>query len=173
MHLLDPHTGQYNRPLLSDDLVLVEGYGRLQGVVYRPGDERFEGRSGTEAIEAIRGDPRCVMVNRNAGSGTRILIDRLLAGAQPAGYAVQPRSHNAVAAAVGQGRADWGVAIEWVARHAGLGFLPLEEERYDFAVPKSRIDRPAVAAFRNLLGEPAVREHLKQMGFNTEPRSTV
>jgi putative molybdopterin biosynthesis protein len=41
-----------------------------------------------------------VMVNRNQGSGTRILIDRLLQGAQPIGYAVQPRSHNAVAAAV-------------------------------------------------------------------------
>ena len=51
------------------------------------------------------------MVNRNPGSGTRILIDRLLGGARPAGYAVQPKSHNAVAAAVAQGRADWGVAI--------------------------------------------------------------
>ena len=56
------------------------------------------------------------MVNRNAGAGTRILIDRLLGAARPAGYGNQPRSHNAVAAAVAQGRADWGVAIEPVAR---------------------------------------------------------
>ena len=76
------------------------------------------------------------MVNRNQGSGTRILIDRLLEGARPPGYAVQARSHNAVAAAVAQGRADWGVAIESVARPAGLGFLPISHERYDFVVPK-------------------------------------
>ena len=110
------------------------------------------------------------MVNRNQGSGTRILIDRMLEGSQPAGYAVQPRSHNAIAAAVCQGRADWGVAIEWVARRAELGFLPLEEERYDFLVPEARSQRPAVVAFRQLLAEGAVREELRQMGFNVETR---
>ena len=62
------------------------------------------------------------MVNRNAGAGTRVLIDQLLAGARPPGYSNQPRSHNAVAAAVAQGRADWGVAIVRVARLYGLGF---------------------------------------------------
>ena len=56
------------------------------------------------------------MVNRNAGAGTRVLIDQLLGGARPPGYGNQPRSHNAVAAAVAQGRADWGIAIEPVAR---------------------------------------------------------
>ena len=59
------------------------------------------------------------MVNRNQGSGTRALIDRLLEGARPAGYAVQPRNHNAVAAAVSQGRADWGVTLDTIARNAG------------------------------------------------------
>jgi putative molybdopterin biosynthesis protein len=62
------------------------------------------------------------MVNRNAGSGTRILIDRLLEGAQPRGYAVQPRSHNAVVAAVAQGRADWGVAIRSAAERPASVF---------------------------------------------------
>ena len=77
------------------------------------------------AIAAAAADPQCLMVNRNAGSGTRILIDRLLGGARPAGYIHQASSHNAVAAAVAQGRADWGVAIETVAERYGLGFLPL------------------------------------------------
>jgi putative molybdopterin biosynthesis protein len=165
VHLLDPDTGRYNVHLRSGGLELIEGYGRLQGVVFRPADPRFEGRNAVEVIGWAKDDPDCVMVNRNQGSGTRILIDRLLQGAEPAGYAVQPRSHNAVAAAVSQGRADWGVAIEWVARRAGLGFLPLEEERYDFLVPKARWDRPAVAAFRRLLSDPEVREELRQMGF--------
>ncbi len=170
MHLLDPDSGKYNVHLMTPELELVEGYGRLQGVVFRPGDKRFEGHPAADAIATVKDDPACVMINRNAGSGTRILIDRLLGGTQPTGYVVQTKSHNAVAAAVAQGRADWGVAIEWVAKRLGLGFLPLEDERYDFAVPKDRRDRPALAAFRKLLAESAIREQFAAMGFNIESR---
>ena len=166
MHLMDPTTGEYNRPMLTPDLELVEGYGRLQGVLFRPDDARFEGLSAREAVAAVKDDPRCIMVNRNQGSGTRILIDRLLSGTQPSGYAVQTKSHNAVAAAVVQGRADWGVAIEWVARHAKLGFLPLDDEHYDFAIPKTRFDRPAVVAFRELLAEEEIRRELAERGLH-------
>jgi putative molybdopterin biosynthesis protein len=105
------------------------------------------------------------MVNRNQGSGTRILIDRLLGGARPQGFAVQPGNHNAVAAAIAQGRADWGLAIESVAVANGLGFLPYQEERFDFVIPKSRRDRPAVQAFLNLLAERATRQRLTELGF--------
>jgi putative molybdopterin biosynthesis protein len=165
IHLLDPATGQYNRPFVTDDLQLVAGYGRMQGVVFRPSDSRFAGREACQAIAAVKADPSCIMVNRNQGSGTRILIDRLLAGARPPGYAVQSRSHNAVAAAVAQGRADWGVAIRNVAVPLQLGFLPLTEERYDFVVPKSREHRPAVAALKRLLADSDVRQKLAEMGF--------
>jgi putative molybdopterin biosynthesis protein len=165
VHLLDPASGQYNRPFLTAGLQLLTGYGRLQGVVYRAGDERFAGRAAPEAIARVKHDPTCLMVNRNQGSGTRVLIDRLLDGARPGGYAVQARNHNAVAAAVLQRRADWGVAIESVARHGELGFLPLTEESYDFVVPAARIERPAVRAFRRVLADVAVREHLAKLGF--------
>lgn len=168
MHLLDPDTGRYNVPFVTPDLQWTEGYGRLQGVVFRSGDQRFEGRRATEVIASVASDPNCVMVNRNQGSGTRILIDRLLEGAQPIGYPVQAKSHNAVAAAVAQGRADWGLAIEWVARRANLGFLPLEHERYDFVTPKDRVDRPAVVAYRRLLAEREIRRKLAQMGFHLD-----
>ena len=67
-------------------------------------------------MSAALADPDSVMVNRNAGSGTRLLVDGLIGAARPAGFWNQPRSHNAVAAAVAQGRADWGVAIASVAR---------------------------------------------------------
>jgi putative molybdopterin biosynthesis protein len=164
-HLLDPKTGRYNEPYLTPELQLIRGYGRLQGIVFRAGDVRFEGRTAAEAVRQAAADPKCVMVNRNQGSGTRILIDRLLDGTQPPGYPVQARSHNAVAAAVAQGRADWGVAVEWVARSGGLGFLPLEDEQYDFVVPKNRLHRPAVIAFGELLSEPAIRKQLAAMGF--------
>jgi putative molybdopterin biosynthesis protein len=164
-HLLDPATDTYNVPFLSEGLELIPGYGRRQGIVHRRGDGRFEGRSVQEALAATLSDPHCVMVNRNRGSGTRVLIDRLLGSARPVGYLAEPRSHNAVVAAVVQGRADWGVAIEPVARAAGLGFLALRDERYDFVVPRARRQRAAVRAFEAVLAEPAVRRGLAGRGF--------
>src|SRR5205814_3609371 len=113
-------------------------------IVYRRGDARFEGKTAQDALKTARADPHCIMVNRNAGAGTRILIDQLLGAARPPGYGNQPRSHNAVAAAVAQGRADWGVAIQSVSRLYGLAFLPLATEDYDFLLVESRRDRPAV-----------------------------
>jgi putative molybdopterin biosynthesis protein len=105
------------------------------------------------------------MVNRNAGAGTRILIDQLLGAARPAGYGNQPRSHNAVAAAVAQGRADWGVAIQSVAAMYGLGFLPLSPENYDFLLVENRRERPAVTAFLKALADPAVRAQISALGM--------
>ena len=165
IHLLEPKSDEYNRPFLSPAVTLIEGYGRAQGVVFRPGDARFEGRSAHEAIAAVRDDPACVMVNRNPGSGTRALVDRLLGGARPPGYAVQPRNHHAVAAAVAQGRADWGVTLDTIARNAGLGFLPLRDERYDFVVPAARAQRAGVLAFEQLLKEPSIRAALARLGM--------
>ncbi len=165
IHLMDPATGVYNRPFLTEALELVPGYGRLQGIVFRPGDARFEGRSAADAVAAALADGGCLMIGRNAGSGTRILIDQLLAGARPAGYANQAKSHNAVAVAVAQGRADWGVAIATVARQYGLGFLPVQPERYDFVVPRSRLGRAAVRRFLELLQDRAVQAHLAELGF--------
>ncbi|MDH3719450.1 MAG: molybdopterin biosynthesis protein, partial [Planctomycetota bacterium] len=167
IHLLDQATGQYNRAYVTQQLTLLEGYGRQQGIVYRRGDRRFEGRTAAEAIAQAGRDPNCLMVNRNQGSGTRILIDRLLGDCRPAGYAVQSRSHNAVAAAVIQGRADWGVAIESVAVRNELGFLALQDEQFDFVVPKARQNRPAVAAFRTLLADPQIRQQLQDIGLRS------
>ncbi len=165
IHLLDPETDRYNRPFLTPELELLPGYVRLQGIVFRKGDSRFEGRTAADAVGAALADPGCVLVNRNRGSGTRVLIDRLLGEARPPGYLAEARSHNAVAAAVAQGRADWGVAIATVAAEAELGFLPLRSEHYDFVVPRARLDRPAVRAFRELLQDEATRRTLGAMGF--------
>jgi putative molybdopterin biosynthesis protein len=165
IHLLDPQSGEYNVPFLTPDLELIRGYGRLQGIVFRNGDARFEGRTAAEAITSATSDASCVMVNRNQGSGTRALIDRLLNGAKPAGYAVQPRNHNAVAAAVVQERADWGVTLDIIARSAGLGFIPVQPEQYDLVSPKARAERPGVKAFIKQLADPATREALSRLGM--------
>lgn len=166
IHLLDEKTGVYNVPYLGEGQELVPGWRRMQGIVYRPGDARFEGRSIDDAVAAALADPGCLIVNRNQGAGTRILIDRLLGGAKPDGYWNQPRSHNAVAAAVAQKRADWGVTIAPVAQAAGLGFLPLAEEHYDFVLVSARKDRPAVQALLQALQMDEVRDALAKAGFS-------
>jgi putative molybdopterin biosynthesis protein len=165
VHLLDPASGIYNKHLLAPGLSLVRGWERMQGIVFRPGDKRFEGRDARDALKTALADPTALMVSRNAGAGTRILIDKLLGEARPAGYANQPRSHNAVAAAVAQGRADWGVAIEPVARMYGLGFLPVAPEHYDFLLVEARRQRPAVQAFLAALKDPATRERIRALGM--------
>jgi putative molybdopterin biosynthesis protein len=169
VHLLDPVTDTYNIPFLSPDLTVVKGYARMQGFVFRPADPRFRDKGLEEALGTALADPTCRMVNRNRGSGTRVLIDRLLTVGQeqhrPQGFYVEVKSHNAVAAAVAQSRADWGIAIETVARDAGLGFIALRDEEFDLVIPTSRESRPAVQAFCQVLGEPAPKELLARHGF--------
>lgn len=171
IHLMDPVTGEYNRPFLTAGLELAPGYKRLQGIVYRAGDVRFEGLDAREAVENVCANPDCLFINRNAGSGTRILIDQLLHGREPRGYANQAKTHNAVAASVAQGRADWGVAIRTVAQQYGLGFLPLQAEHYDFVIPADRAQRTPVRTFLALLRDPEVRASLEQLGFEFEPQA--
>ncbi|MET4278097.1 MULTISPECIES: molybdopterin biosynthesis protein [unclassified Bradyrhizobium] len=165
IHLFDDKTETYNTPYLVEGLELVPGWRRMQGIVFRKGDKRFEGHSAKDAVVAALADPSCIMVNRNQGAGTRILIDRLLGGARPEGYWNQPRSHNAVAAAVAQHRADWGMTIAPVAHAVGLGFIPLAEEHYDFALVTARKQRPAVQAFLDALGSDEARAALEGAGF--------
>jgi putative molybdopterin biosynthesis protein len=165
VHLLNAATGVYNRHLLTPDLELVAGYRRLQGLIFRQGDQRFAAGSAVDALATALADPDCLMINRNAGSGTRILIDGFLQGRRPSGYWAQAKSHNAVACAVAQGRADWGVAIEPAARAYGLGFLPLRPEHYDFLVPAHRMARPPVRRFIDLLDDPDVASGLAALGF--------
>jgi putative molybdopterin biosynthesis protein len=163
IHLLEPGSGSYNTSFLSEGMRLIPGWRRMQGLVHLPGDPRIEGRTPEEALAALLADPEAIVVNRNQGSGTRVLMDRLLRGARPPGYWNQPASHNAVAASVAQGRADWGMAIRPVAEALGLGFLPVADEHYDFAAPDEPRDAEALAAFEAALADSA--EDLRALGF--------
>ena len=93
----------------------------------------------------------------SAGDGGQLLESDLLNSME--GIRNQPRSHNAVAAAVAQGRADWGMTIAPVAHAAGLGFIPFAEEHYDFALVTARKQRLAVqAGLRPVINEVNVTE---------------
>jgi len=118
IHLFDDKSETYNTPFLSPGSNWC-GLARMQGIVFP------QGRCAVRRIERASGGARriggsrCIMVNRNQGAGTRILIDRLLGEARPDGYWNQPKSHNAVAAAIAQHRADWGMTIaRWRTRAA-------------------------------------------------------
>ena len=156
IHLFDDKSETYNTAFLVEGLELIPGWRRMQGIVFRKGDQRFEGLSTREAVAAAVADPACIVVNRNQGAGTRILIDHLLSGARPEGYWNQPRSHNAVAAAVAHHRADWGMTIALVADASGLGFIPLAEELKQ---------RHAVQAFLTALASSKSRTALERAGF--------
>lgn len=171
IHLLDPATDEYNAPFVPDGCDLVAGYGRMQGLVTRPDDPRFDRLPEGPAfrLPAVVLRPDVFLVNRNRGSGTRVLLDALLAelgpGARPAGYHHEARSHSGVAACIAQGRADWGLAISTVAADVGLRFCPIRAERYDFVIPRARRERPPVRAFLRLLADPDVRAELRAAGF--------
>ena len=168
VHLIDPASGQYNKHLLAPGLSLIPGWRRMQGILFRRGDSRFEARSANDALKTVLTDSALLMINRNSGAGTRVLTDKLLSGARPAGYANQPKSHNAVAAAIAQGRADWGVAIEPVAKLYGLGFLPVAPEHYDFLVADDRRERAGVQAFLTALRDTNVRARIRALGMEPE-----
>jgi putative molybdopterin biosynthesis protein len=165
VHLFHRATGSYNAPFVTAGIELLSGYGRMQGVVHRPDDPRFTGKTAQGAVRDAIASAEMVMINRNRGSGTRALYDGLLGDARPPGHAVEASSHHAIAAAVAQGRADWGIAIDVVARARGLGFLPLAEERFDFLISTARRHRPGVKAFVDVLSDPQVRARLGARGF--------
>jgi len=113
------------------------------------------------------------MLNRTRGAGTRVLLDLLLdeiardkgissveLRAGVAGYDAETRSHNAVAAAVASGRADWGLGIEAVAVAYDLGFASLRDEEYDFLTLRDRLKREPVLAFLEVLRSSDFRKAL-------------
>ncbi len=165
-HLMDEQTGIYNAPFLDEGMELVKGYGRKQGLLFRPDDRRFAGKNLEEALAAALADEQALMINRNRGSGTRVLIDKLIGEARPRGFLVEAKSHNAVAAAIKQGRVDWGVAIDNVAKPLQLGFIPIVDEEYDFVLAKTRLEREPVRAFLALLEREDAREGLRRLGMS-------
>ena len=73
-----------------------------------------------------------------------------------------------MAAAISQKRADWGIAIRSVAEDLSLGFIPIQNEEYDFLIPKERLERNEFKIFINLLKEPKIREKLSSLGLKID-----
>ena len=139
------------KPLLQPGLHKIIGFGRrTQGLIVAPGNPL-----GLHSLQDVaRTGAR--FVNRPMGSGTRVLLDDLLAdaglsAAALSGYADTEPSHAAVAQAVAAGQADAGLGIELAARSRGLDFVPLAHEDYHLVCLKSALEQPAIQALRATL----------------------
>ena len=167
-HLVDPESGIYNKHLINSDLHLEKGYRRNQGLVFRKDDPSFsKSFDNIEIIfKKIINNTDLRMINRNRGSGTRILIDKFLNKFRPTGYTYEAKSHNSVASAISQNRADWGIAIRSVARDHSLGFLPIQNEDYDFIIPKDRLERNEIITFLKLFKDPKILKNLKLLDLD-------
>ena len=160
---------------------MIRGYVRRQGIYFRSKD--FS--SGQPTLDQLVSNAELRMLNRTRGAGTRVLLDLLLEQIaadrgtthaalieEIAGYEVETRSHNAVAAAVASGRADWGLGIEAVAVAYDLGFVSLRDEEYDFLSLRDRLDREPVQAFLEVLKSSEFRSGLNQLaGFIADERT--
>jgi len=179
IHLLDKETMRYNVPFLEryglrGRAILIRGYRRQQGLIVRRGNPH--GVLGFEDVieKGLR------FVNRNAGSGTRILIESWIReiaegrGVDPGslrarirGWDFEANTHSAVAAAVARGLADVGIGIRPAAEAHGLDFIPLAEEEYDFLIPAGRAGKDSVRGFLSALRSDEFKRELaaKLPGF--------
>jgi putative molybdopterin biosynthesis protein len=184
IHLLDEQTGEYNRPFLNagDELALVRGYVRRQGLVYRQGDELAQPLTFERLVEVAAKAGKLILINRNRGSGTRILFDLCLRSCAQAlsipfdklteslpGYDTEAKSHNAVAASIALRKADWGLAIDTVAHDYQLAFSFMQDEHYDFVIPADKLSQPALQRFLELLRSDAAQAGLARLGFQIPP----
>jgi putative molybdopterin biosynthesis protein len=170
-HLLDEE-GVYNIKFFEKfdirDAVLVRGYDREQGLIVAKGNPM--------RILSVKDilNPDISFINRNPGSGTRTLLDIELAkltgddnlkeiSKKINGYETIAKTHSAVASAVAYKKADVGIGIKTVSRQYDLDFIPLKEEKYDFAIPKNKLEKAEVKRFLEVLRSGELKNKLKKV----------
>ncbi|MDN5347085.1 MAG: molybdopterin molybdotransferase [Clostridia bacterium] len=168
IHLLDEETGEYNvsyiqKYLPGRQLVLVNLVYRQNGLMVAPGNPKGINGLADLAREDV------TYVNRQPGSGTRVLLDfhlkRLGIEAQKIrGYGREEFTHLAVAAAVAGGTADAGLGLYAVARAFGLEFIPIATERYDLCFPREVWETPAVQELVRVMRSPEFQKQVEALG---------
>jgi len=185
VHLLDEKTGNYNnsflrRGNLSQDSVLIRGYLREQGLFVKKGNPK-----GIQNLkDLLIGD--IVFINRNKGSGTRILLDIQLTQIAKQrgikledllkkikGYQNEVTSSIGVADAVSRSIADTGFGIRAEANQHGLDFIPLAKENYDFIIRRDRINNRGVKIFLETLRSEEYRKLLIRKTVGIQPTSQI
>jgi putative molybdopterin biosynthesis protein len=174
-HLLDTDTGEYNLAYIKRYLkgIRVSVFHlalRDQGLIVARGNPK--------AIRGIEDLTRedLTFVNRQAGSGTRVLLDYKLeqSGIHPEsirGYYHEEFTHMAVAVDVLSGAADCGMGIFAAARALNLDFVPMEREQYDLIIPSSMLDDPNIKAVLETIRSTEFRERVIALGGYDPSRS--
>jgi putative molybdopterin biosynthesis protein len=177
-HLLDPESGEYNLKYIEEyvpDLavIVIALVEREQGLILPSGNPK-----GVEDLQdLIREDIH--FVNRQRGSGTRLLLDYHLEQSEVdpgsiSGYGWEEFTHLTVAAAVSSGRADVGLGVRGAAIALELDFIPLFDERYDIVIPKRLYDAPLLRPLIQLLDEPEFRKTVEAIpGYRTSVMGNV
>jgi putative molybdopterin biosynthesis protein len=160
MHLL-ADDGDFNIPYLhkylpGENLVLICVTGRQQGIVSKEG-------IGFDEL------PYRTFVNRQRGSGTRMLLDHLLRknridSSAIRGYEREVTTHLAVALAVKSGEADAGMCVYSAAKALGLRFIPVASERYEIAIRSGHLEDPRVSELCDTLVSPEFKACLDRLG---------
>ena len=166
-HLRDDETGEFNVPwvlkLIPFPCTMVTFATWQQGFIVAPGNPH-----GIRSVEDLS-RPEVRIINRQSGSGSRSLLDRLLLrGGVPSaavtGYNREAGGHLSVASTVASGQADAGVGVQAAATALGLGFVPLEEERYDLVIPNHFLNHSGVQVLLDLLRQPGLRRRVETLG---------
>jgi molybdate-binding protein len=159
---LEREVAAHYAPRIQNDWTMIHLATRRQGLIVAPGNPKCVGGVADLTRQNLR------FVNRQGGSGTRLLFDLLLARAgvdtrEIDGYEILEYTHAAVAAYVGSGMADAGFGLEVPARRFGLDFLPLVTERYFFLCRNDFLADPAMRQFDSVLHDTAFRERVAQL----------
>jgi molybdate-binding protein/DNA-binding transcriptional regulator YhcF (GntR family) len=167
-HLLDEETGEYNYPyvkriLPGREIAVVNLSFRVQGLMFASSNPRK-----IKGLEDLRRHD-IVFVNRQKGSGTRVLLDLQLKrqGISPSditGYDVEFNTHLAVASHIAQGNADVGLGIEAAALSCGLAFQPLFRERYDLVIPLANYHSPLLAPMLEIIASDEFKKIVDGVG---------
>ncbi len=167
-HLLDPKDGSYNvsyiqKYLPDHDVRLVNLVVRDQGLIIPKGNPK----NIKDISDLKRSDIQ--FINRQAGSGTRILFDYKLdtlgiSTEQIAGYENDEYTHMSVAVAVLSGRADAGLGIHAAARALDLDFIPVVTESYDLVIPEKFFNTAKVQVLLDTIGTEAFKERVNALG---------
>ena len=167
-HLLDEESGEYNLPFVRRYLgkrrvVLINLVRREQGLIVPAGNPK-----GIESLDDLTGK-ELVFVNRQRGSGTRVLLDYRLreAGIAPdriRGYERDEYTHLAVAATVKAGNADAGLGILSAARAMGVDFVPLATEQFDLVIPKEFYEADLLRPLLSLVRSGAFKTEVDGLG---------
>jgi len=167
-HLLDTQSGEYNMPYIRRYLkgLPVHVFNlvtREQGLIIRKGNPKGIKNAG----DLVRDDVS--FINRQQGSGTRILLDYRLkeSNIDPSlinGYDNEEYTHMNVAVSILNGTADAGLGIMAAARALDLGFIPVVKEQYDLIIPSSFLDDPKIQLFLDIVRSNDFRERVKKLG---------